>query len=283
MNNWAGFPSGTKTVSGDDNMTVSRNKLSDISSVREALTGIESSKRSYYSLKELSKMWVCPVESLLDLGHQGKLRLSVMAAKWRVQAGCDSKTDPESNDDVSEHIVSGHVDLAIPTIQALISEGNTSIEDLWAEPGFYYKVIAEKGKQLPVANLDSVQIQRSNAIEYLTNRAAELAPQPSLEPMFANVNASSPYKARKTDQIAKLFRLDSDDKKNLETWRNLAHHAMRNGLAAARVAPASSKQGRTQTIYHPEEVGKWLVDQRNWDPEKVARILERIAHGSATS
>lgn len=82
----------------------------------------------------------------------------------------------------------------------------------------------------------------------------------------------SAYDPLPTDGIAAMFPLSSDDDKNLERWRNLAHNAPRNGLADCRVATGS---GTRQSTYDPASVGEWLVRKGKFTQAEVDRILLR--------
>lgn len=278
MNAWSNLSVTSPIHCDGDRGGKTRHRLSDIKSLQVLLEDIYSTKRSYYNLEEMALKWDCPIQGLLDLGWQDKLRLSVIAANWRVldasRTSADSAQLKEKN---SQRTVMQHVDLTREGVLGLINAGETEVQYVLDELGNCLEVMMDDGKELPAVKLDNVHITHQNAIDYLNLRISELAPKPT-EPSTHKKNVySANYRNRTTDQIAKLFRVtDLGEKENREMWRKFAHHANRNGLAAARAIPASSKQGRTQSIFNPEKVGQWLVNNNHLDPERVGKILEKI-------
>lgn len=264
-------------ASGLGVMDKGKSKLSDTYSVRLCLADIVNSKRSFYPLADIAERWGCPIIGLLDLGSQGKLRLSVAATKWRIHSSSALASIVPVADGIRDRVSSCHVHLATSSIFELISIGEASIEDLWVFPGDFAKVIVDEGKPFPTVQTEDVHITRSNAIDYLKLRLEDLQPSISAPLRTQDTDSSSDYLPRTTDQIADIFKLDKDPETNRTKWRNWAHHAKRNRLFVAREA-IEKHQGRKkkQSRFFPDKVGKWLVEEMDISPEYVQRVLDKL-------
>jgi len=70
--------------------------------------------------------------------------------------------------------------------------------------------------------------------------------------------------------IANMFKLNTDEEKNLKQWRILAAKASRNGLNKTRV---STGKGKAESTFNPWLVGDWVIQNRGYTQEKVNRKL----------
>ena len=74
------------------------------------------------------------------------------------------------------------------------------------------------------------------------------------------------------DVIAQMFPISKDAEDNASIWGSYAKNATRNGLDQAR---ATIGKGKSQSTFHPEKVGEWLISKGkgNLDQAKLYRTL----------
>lgn len=72
--------------------------------------------------------------------------------------------------------------------------------------------------------------------------------------------------------IAKIFKIDLDEKNNTDKWNVHARQAQRNGLADARV---TNGKGRSKSTFDPIRIGEWLVKQGKMSQAEIDRRLAK--------
>jgi hypothetical protein len=72
--------------------------------------------------------------------------------------------------------------------------------------------------------------------------------------------------------IAQVFKIEADEKQNLQYWQKAARYANRNGLITARISTA---RGKAKSTFDPELVGEWLVNKGIMARDKVDNHLKR--------
>jgi hypothetical protein len=267
-----------ETVSVDQNQPSSSDKVGS-----ELLKSLIKAKRTHFSIEELTKAWDCNEEALFDLAMQSVLVFSAPAAGWRIQRGKITVLEGVEQEVVEDdRVVTEMVSLPNSAIIPLMKMKACVVEQLWAPPGHFARVIGTESVPLPnllLANVKITAAAAEEAIRRLTHGPEDAKPVP--EPLNSITEAVSAYTPLTTDAIAKLFKLEKDDaeegdKANRLLWRDYAHHAKRNGLDSAR-APRPPNEGRKQSYFYPDMVGDWLVTKgikpRQWVENQLERYL----------
>ncbi|MCK9387701.1 MAG: hypothetical protein M0Q22_04820 [Sulfuritalea sp.] len=98
--------------------------------------------------------------------------------------------------------------------------------------------------------------------------------QPDYEPGVSEQQDGAakeqPFDPLRTNGIALLFPLDTENTKNISIWKALAKNAKRNGLSVARIQLIG---GKAQSRFDPLKVAEWLVATGKYTQKKVDQIL----------
>jgi len=72
--------------------------------------------------------------------------------------------------------------------------------------------------------------------------------------------------------IAGIFRLSSDETKNLKQWKSYSSKASENGLINYRDFKGI---GSKESEYNPVKIANWLIEKGHLPPERTSRILKK--------